>query len=262
MKLFFHTIALEPARWTPRRTSFRLIELLRPIAESGFNQLEIYEPHLNDDCIETRDCLDQHQLQAPILSSYINLNPAVTSDAELSAGIEVLKERIQFFGFKTLRLFPGVMMSPEDTVGIHQFMERLRALAQQLPQIEMLIETHDHSLADDFHLPVRIVEEIGLPNLGLLYQPTIFAPEKALEQWSIQKHLVRHLHFQNRKPDLSFGTIQEGIIDWKSIVTHLSPDVNATLEFVPVGICSVEQFNLDVTLAQARSEADYIRQIS
>jgi len=262
MKLLFHTIVLEPARWTPQRISCRLIDLLGPIAASGFNQLEIYELHLNDDPVEIRDSLARHQLQPLVLSSYINLNPTVTSDAELSAQIEVLVERIQFFGFKSLRIFPGSQMSPTDSAGIHQFTDRLRSLAQRLPQIQLLLETHDHSLADDPRLLVRIVEDLALPNVGVLYQPTIFTAESALEQWALQKHLIRHIHLQNRNSDQSFATVQDGVIPWKLLLANLPEGVNATLEFVPVSICSIEQFNLDATLAQARSEMEYIRQIA
>ena len=262
MKLLFHTIALEPARWTPQRSSFRLIDLLGPIAESGFNRLEIYEPHLDGPADEIRDRLALHQLQPVILSSYLNLNPAVTSDDKLSEMTEAVVERIHFFGFKSLRIFPGSKMTQTNEADLHQFIERLRHLAEQLPQTGILLETHDGTLADDPQFLVRIVEELALPNVGLLYQPLVFTAEKALEQWALQRHLIRHIHLQNRSPDLSFATIQDGVVPWKSLLADLPPGVDATLEFVPAGICSVDQFNLDVTLAQARFEFEYIRQIA
>ena len=131
-----------------------------------------------------------------------------------------------------------------------------------MPQTGILLETHDGTLADDPQFLVRIVEELALPNVGLLYQPLVFTAEKALEQWALQRHLIRHIHLQNRSPDLSFATIQDGVVPWKSLLADLPPGVDATLEFVPAGICSVDQFNLDVTLAQARFEFEYIRQIA
>ena len=262
MKLLLHTIALEPARWTPQRTSLRLVELFEPIAESGFDRLEIYEPHLDDDADEILAGLRRVQIQPVILSSYLNLNPAETSNIELKAKLDLLVERIRFFGFKKLRLFSGLRMSLTDSSAIAEFTARVATIANQLPQTEVLLETHDGSLADDPSLIVRVVEELALPNLGLLYQPTLFNAESPLEQLAVQKHLIRHIHLQNRNPDRSFTTLRDGVIPWKSIVTGLSSDVDATLEFVPVGICPLEEFNLAETLAQVRSEAEFARELT
>ena len=108
---------------------------------------------------------------------------------------------------------------------------------------------------------MRLVEELALPNVGLLYQPTFFTAESAREQLALQKHLIRHVHLQNRNTDLSFATLRDGVIPWKSLLAELTPGVDATLEFVPTGICTVAQFDLDETIAQACSEAEYFRQL-
>jgi hypothetical protein len=67
---------------------------------------------------------------------------------------------------------------------------------------------------------------------------------------------------QNRKADGSFATLQEGVIPWQQIIPQLDGSVTATLEFVPQGICSVEEFDLSATLLQAQSEAEYFRKIA
>ena len=261
MNILLHTIALEPARWTPARVSQRLVDLLAPIADAGFEQIEIFEPHLDGDASEICEGLVKHQLQPVMLSSYLDLNPATTSDTEHASKVEILADRIQFFGFQKLRLFAGSRMSPTDPGAIAAFTTRVRVLANSLPKTEVLLETHDGSLADDSRLIVRIVEELDLPNVGLLYQPTLFTAESALAQLALQKHLIRHVHLQNRNPDLSFATLRNGVIPWKSIFAELSPDVDATLEFVPVAICTVEQFDLKAALAEARAEVEYAREI-
>jgi len=241
------------------RVSRRLVDLLAPIADAGFDRLEIYEPHLDGDAAEIRESLVRNGLTPKILSSYLNLNPAETSDSEFAAKLEVLAERIQFFGFESLRLFPGSKIAASDTGAIALFMARVHALANRLSKTQVLLETHDGSLADDARLIVCIVEELDLPNVGLLYQPTVFTAQSALEQLAIQKHLIRHVHLQNRNPDLTFATLREGVIPWKSILAELSSGVEATLEFVPAGICPIEDFDLATTLAQASTEAEYVR---
>ena len=196
-----------------------------------------------------------------ILSSYIDLNPATTSEADFADKLEVLADRVPFFGFQKVRLFAGSRMSPADSAGIAGFTGRVRSIARMLPKTEILLETHDGSLADDPRLIVRIVEELDLPNVGLLWQPTVFTAESALAQLALQKHLVRHVHLQNRNPDLSFSTLRAGIIPWKTILQEFSPEVGATLEFVPVAICTVEQFDLNTAIAEARSEVEFINEI-
>lgn len=261
MDILLHTIALEPARWTPQRVSRPLTELLLPIAAAGFRRLEIYEPHLTDASTspEIKDALARLDLVPVILSSYLNLNPSVTPDAGLDAKLQQLRERFDYYGFEKLRLFPGPGMNGEDKAAIAIFIDRLKRLAGKLSNVEVLLETHDGSLADDPALLVRLVEDLALPNVGLLYQPTFFEPQGAFDQFRLQKHLIRHLHCQNRNPDLSFATLKDGVIPWPEIFGQLPAGVNATIEFVPVGICSPAEFDLDATLQQARAETDYVR---
>ena len=93
--------------------------------------------------------------------------------------------------------------------------------------------------------------------MGLLYQPTFFEPESALRQFAIQQPYIRQIHLQNRHPDLSFAPLGEGVIPWGSILPKLKKSITATLEFVPAGICRVEEFDLAAVLLQAQSEAAY-----
>src|SRR5205823_2296028 len=145
-----------------------------------------------------------------------------------------------------------------DGKGIEVFKARLLRLISQIPATQVLLETHDGSLADDPALLVRLVEELALPKLGLLFQPTVFNAESARKQFQIQRPFIRQIHLQNRNPDLSFATLRDGVISWNQILEQLGGEADATLEFVPAGICNVEQFDLAKTLRQARTEADYV----
>ena len=78
MKIYLHTIALEPARWTAQRVSQNLIDLLPVIAEAGFPEVEVFEPHLTSETTsgEIRDAFARFGITPVILSSYLNMNPA------------------------------------------------------------------------------------------------------------------------------------------------------------------------------------------
>jgi sugar phosphate isomerase/epimerase len=259
MNLLLHTIALEPARWTPRRVSRPLVELLPAIAAAKFRELEIYEPHLGDGVESTaiREGFERLGLVPIVLSSYLNLNPAHTSDAVLDQEISKLAERIVFHGFRKVRLFPGSGMKPADESATAVFMDRLDRLLRRIPPVEVLLETHDGSLADDPALLVRLMGQLP-GNVGLLYQPTCFTRQSALDQFRLQKPFIRHLHLQNRNPDLSFATLGEGIIPWGEILGEIGDHADATLEFVPAGIQPEEAFDLQTVLRQAREETDYV----
>ena len=262
VKLLLHSIALEPARWTPARVSHPLIELLPAIAAANFRELEIYEPHLGAGTVSPllRDHFSRLEIIPVILSSYLDLNPARTSDSLLEETALTLIQRVDCYGFRKVRLFPGSGMDPQDGAAIAIFMDRLGNLARRLAPVEVLLETHDNTLADSPALLVSLLDRLPA-NVGLLYQPTFFTRERALEQFRLQKPFIRHLHLQNRTPSLSFATIGAGVIPWQEILPALGEEVGATIEFVPVGICPAETFNLQATLRQAREEMDYVHAI-
>lgn len=262
MKILFHTIAIEPERWTPKRVSRPLTEILGPVAAAGFRELEIYEPHLGAEATSSaiRETLQANGQTPVILSSYLNLSPASMTDGEAEEGIEQIAGRTDFYGFSKVRLFAGSKLQPEDAAGIAGFVERVRRMADRMPRTEIVLETHDGSLADDSRAVMAAMEQIQRPNVGLLFQPTFFTDREAiLEQFRLQRPHVRHLHLQNRNRDLSFARMADGIVPWRELFAMGAASCDATLEFVPVAICGVEDFNLEASLAQAVSEVESVR---
>ncbi len=173
----------------------------------------------------------------------------------MDAKLEEMRQRIDYYGFRSVRIFPGPGMNPSDRQGIAVFIGRLERLVASLPGTQILLETHDGSLADDPETITDIVRELHAPSVGLLYQPTFFEPDRALRQFDLQQPFIRHVHLQNRHPDLSFALLREGVIPWHRILPALDKTVTATLEFIPVAICPVEQFDLPAALLQAQSES-------
>lgn len=261
MEILFHTIALEPARWTPRRVSQSLTTLLPRIALAGFRGLEIFEPHLREEALRPaiRDALADNGLTAEILSSYLDL-AALTED-DLPGACGVLEETLRFFGFRRLRLFPGPRIEPSDAPAVEAFVGRLAVLSERFRDVEILLETHDGSIADDPGIMVEVVKNLEAPNVGLLFQPTRFEEEKALAQFALQKEFIRHFHLQNRTPAGAFDTLENGVVPWARILREAPPGTKATLEFVPAGICPENEFDLEATLRQAVAEKAFVERI-
>ncbi|MDD5351001.1 MAG: TIM barrel protein [Chthoniobacteraceae bacterium] len=258
--ILLHTIALEPARWTSQRVSQSLLALLPRIAAAGFHAIEVFEPHLQaqEQWPQIQSVLREQGITPVVLSSYIDLNPARTPDQEIEQSTQRIKACCAFFGFKKLRVFPGSGMQPGDAESVRIYTERLARLVRALPEVDILLETHDHSLADDPAAVLRIVQAVAAPNLGLLYQPTLFKPQEAWDQFQLQKGHIRHLHLQNRNEELGFVSLASGVVQWEKILGAADASVGATLEFVPSGICPVEQFDLETVLAQAKAEVEWI----
>ena len=259
--IFLHTIALEPARWTPQRVSRPLAEILPAIARAGFRQLEVFEPHLTlaPDEAALPAVFSSLGLEPVMLSSYMNVNPAVTADAAFERDAQALEARVRRFGFRKIRLFPGPGVLPTDEPLIATVQARLAALARRLPEVEFLLESHDGSIADAPERLVRLVRDLALPNVAILFQPTVFEAQPALRQVECQAPWVRHLHLQNRAANdkSRFVRLAEGGVSWKEIVAKLhahGAQVSATLEFVPSAICPVEAFDLERSLAEAVEE--------
>jgi sugar phosphate isomerase/epimerase len=259
MEVFLHTIALEPARWTPQRVSRPLLELLPRIAQSRFRKLEIFEPHLalsgNEERL--RDAMREHGLEPVILSSYLRLAPEPADAGQVERQMDELLARVFRFGFKAVRLFP--IAGPPG-----ELERRARKLAESAPEVEFLFETHDGSLADDPARLVEFIESLGQPNCALLFQPTFFDPEGTMRQFELERPFIRHVHLQNRQHANrgEFASLEGGLINWSPMLKSLAPGVAASIEFVPAGICAPAEFDLERTFAEIEESAAWVERVT
>ncbi|CAN5796712.1 hypothetical protein BH09VER1_BH09VER1_19630 [soil metagenome] len=263
MDLLLHTICLEPARWTPQRVSQSLPDLIPGIAAAGFTQVEIYEPHLADpgQWEETKASLESHGITPLILSSYADFGPNGLSDAAAAEAFIRIGELVRFFDLRAVRLFPAPRVDPDDATSIAAFVERTRDIAARMPATQFLLETHDGSIADHPQRIVEVVKSIALPNVGLLFQPTVFDDARAQAQFDLQRPFIRHVHLQNRKPVEGFELLEKGTVRWERILRNLLPGTAASLEFVPRGICPEADFQLAAVLKEAESERKWVESI-
>ncbi len=243
-----HTIALEPLRWLPQKIFRPLPELLPAIAEAGFSTLEIFEPHAKQVGFKVlKRHLGEWNLTAPVLSSYLH----ILECEEETAYLETLKSAVEDGEFRAVRLFPGEKKHPDDEESVKVFCDRLGGLADDLPEIDFLLETHNNSFADEPELIVEIVKNLGKNNVGLLWQPIVFEPAAARLQFEMQSPWIRHYHLQNRDAQGKFTEIFSGVIPWEEFLT--SHPADASIEFVASGIKPAEEFFLPEVLAEAQT---------
>ncbi len=247
-RVLLHTIAVEPARWTPERVSIRPAELAASIFAAGFRDIEVFEPHWDGG-----DAFALQGLRTVVLSSYIALTPSASPEGAFKSAMARL---VSIAGtFEKIRIFPGMGMQPGDP-DTSELIRRIQRIASSLPQKQILLETHDGSIADDPASVVDLVRRVERENVAILWQPTIFEPEQALRQFELQRSLVRHFHLQNRNPDRSFCRIRDGVIPWEDIFRSHAADIS--IEFVESGIRPREAFDLGTAIAEAAEVRDWL----
>lgn len=246
--VYLHTIALEPSRWTPDKVWRPLPELLPEIAAAGFTELEIFEPHAEKIGFENlKHTLDTFALRSPILSSYIRIG-VEDEEAEI---IEKLRRGVIDGKFSAVRLFPGKSRVAGDQEAVKRFTTQMAKLANALPQVDFLLETHDGSLGEESDVIVNVLKDLQNPKIGLLWQPLIFTREEARRQFALQQPWIRHYHLQNRNKDNQFVEIFSGLVPWEEFLT--AHPVNASVEFVRAGLKPAADFSLADALAEART---------
>ena len=108
MDILFHTISMEPARWTSQRVSQKLSDLIPKIAGASFEKLEIYEPHLAAEDEEALlASLFKHGLDPVMLSSYLQISPGKTDNEKFAAEKGELIARVNQLDGSSASYLPG-----------------------------------------------------------------------------------------------------------------------------------------------------------
>lgn len=256
-----HTIALEPARWTERRVSICLAEIAERLVAYGFKYLEVFEPHLTgaSDHLAIKCACRHFGLEMVVLSSYLDLSPLSSDEPTFKSALSDLEGLVESFQFDKVRLFPGHAVSPYDEAAFKELCYRVKIIAARMTRTEILLESHEDTIADSPQRLVDAIEAIARPNVGILFQPTRFNWDETLSQYNLQKKYIRHMHLQNRSPKGGFSLLADGVVDWGKLLRGVS--CQTSLEFVPAGICLEEKFCIDEVLAQARSEMLVIQEL-
>ena len=223
MRLLFNTIMLEVNRWTQDKTLTRpLSELLAPIKEANFSELEIWQYHISrlpaDEITTLKDQLDTLELQTVALGAYPVLHLESTEGQEAAADLERLVDYAKVLGATTFKVFAGRLASADvDAETWSRSTTRLRNLAGLLADngMDLTLETHSNTLCDTPASTQRLLGEIGdLDHFGLCFQPyTNQDTQATLAFFADLGPAVRHIHLQNRTmADNTCSRLADG--DW------------------------------------------------
>ena len=168
MQLLLNTIMLEPNRWTGDRSlTCPLTDLLKPVAEAGFRDLEIWQYHVSRldrgelDTLMT--AMDEVGLRCAALGAYPSLHVTGSEWEEMDAELGKLVDFGGVLGIEAFKIFPGSLGSEKaDGVQRSLTVERIRILAERLAErgVALTMETHGNTLCDTLDSTLRLLGEV------------------------------------------------------------------------------------------------------
>lgn len=268
--LLLNTIALEPNRWTDEKVPFySLDELLRPIADTGFRFVELWQYHLSrarPAAVRTfRTMADDLGLQVPVVGWY----PALHLRGQ--ARHQQLDDACQLFdaarqmGADVVKLFVGDQASDALSDAAYQrSVECMQQFAEEAAARTLTLtgETHVHTLFDRVASCQQFRAAVGAANFKICYQPYDFQDtQRAIEDYvTLSEHVV-HVHYQGRRND-TFAPLETADLDFDALTGTLAAhpfEGYLCIEFVEG--CVVDDpahFDLDRVLASAHRDRAFV----
>ena len=199
---------LEVNRWTAdHQLSCPLSDLLAPLAQAGFDQLELWQYHISplddaglDNLVQK---LQAHQIQTPALGAYPTLHLEGAEGHAAETELYRLVEYARRLEVNTLKIFPGRLASAKaDSAAWERSVSRLKTLAAELDRsgMRLTLETHGNTLCDTLPSTQRLLAALAkTDNLGLCFQPyTDQDTTAALAAYDLLADHIWHIHLQNR----------------------------------------------------------------
>ncbi|MFQ6097962.1 MAG: sugar phosphate isomerase/epimerase family protein [Armatimonadota bacterium] len=253
MKMGLCTIALRE----------KLLEDVLNIAkDTGFEGVEIWgrEPHISETFDEGRVLAARHMVKSRDLAismfgSYLRFGAPPPPNGQRNVTSEDALLTTQALGTRLCRVWAGDRGSAEASRAywdrVVEEMSHACDLASNL-DIELAIEMHDNTLADTGESTVRLIEEVGAPNLKANYQASFRAghdgPYERLEAvlpYVVNVHAQNYSHIAaNPSRKLRMVSLERGVVEYERIVGMLAVngyDGYICVEFVPPGARSKER---------------------
>lgn len=182
-----------------------IADALPRLAQWGFAGVEAWGPHLDQLDDAGLDALRRQAadlgLAIPVVSPYLFLT---RDDPELLARSLATAERsvhqARRLGASRIRTFvdagpQGIGSAQADAGHWARAIANLRRITALAPELLFVIETHPNTLADTAETTLRLLREVGAPNLRVLFQPL---RSDCLDDWQALRQHVHHVHLQQQ----------------------------------------------------------------
>lgn len=252
------TVAIEPTRWQRGDAlppTLRLAQWLDPIAQAGFDGLEVWERHLTEASAEDLDAIAGHRLAVSCFNTYTSLD-----DAE-PAGREAVATWVRRTGATGVKFNVGADPDAED-----DYVARIAAWLDTLPDTATLLcECHHRiSIAEDPSVAARIFDAVGAPRrLGAIVH-THDGRDHLQACFDAYGDRIRHVHVNHLRFDEglvapALAEIEDEVGAKVDLLRGLGFDGTWTIEFVR-GVSTADD-RPEVTVAQAAADLAVLRSL-
>lgn len=227
------TVAIEPNRWgtvsPDRRPVTRLDDWLVPIAEAGFDGLEVWDRHLLEATSDDVDSVLSGPLPVTVFNSYADFGPGAAAEEERRIAA-VWAERT---GSRAVKFNVGNDPDQESA-----YVERLSQWVDDLPTTTAaLCECHQGiSIAEDPTVAARILEAAGPPGRAQALVHTHDAPDLVRAKFDAYGARIAHVHVNfldfAAMAHPTLGSVADELRAFVELVRSLGFAGSWTLEFV------------------------------
>jgi 3-dehydroshikimate dehydratase len=209
------------------------IELVLPqAAAAGFEAVELFGGHIDGkSALELRSLRSQAAslgLRLLSVAPYLSFvrSPEAAAESRETARRFVRYARV--LGCSHLRTFTdsgpaGIAGSTASAGQWAQGVAALRWLAVEAPDLVLAVETHRWTLADTPATAERLIDEVAMPNLCLLFQ--VMGPDPstatAIAQFDRLRPLIGHIHIAGASADGGTCPVDEGVRDSAALLRHI-----------------------------------------
>lgn len=98
----------------------------------------------------------------------------------------------------------------------------LRRITAMAPDLRFVVETHGQTLADTPASTLRLLHEVGAPNLCVNFQPS--RQFGLADAWGQLRDHVEHMHLHNQTADGKGTWVEEGVVDFAALLQRIAAD--------------------------------------
>lgn len=277
MEILINTIALEPNRWTAKKIPhFSLKDLMQPIKDAGFEDVEVWQHHLThtniDDIRDIWKQADRMGLRFRVVGVY----PVLHLDGEEAlreerAQMDVIEKAV-ILGAPLMKIFAGTIrgaeITPQQRLLTAEHLKDWQIVAKE-NGLTICIELHGNTLFDPVEVGEAFLAEYPGLDIGICYQPYDFTDTAAAVALAERfRGKIMHVHLQGRRRTadggMEFCLLEEAEIDYRQLLPVIlegNEAVSCGIEFVKGCTAPAEHFQVDLVLENAVRDAEFIRSI-
>ncbi len=207
-------------------------DVVKRYAEIGYDAVEILGRQIENNSEQSlrdlRKLADDRGIKLLVVSPYFILTRNRQHFDESMKTAEWSVNTAHILGATKIRTFTDVAgdgIGSDAATSEHwdQAVEGLQRICAMDRQIEFVVETHPHTLADQVDSIEQLFSRVNQPNLKLNFQPTAPTIAHGLNRaFDRLKDLITHMHLHQLKSDGQGTYVDEpGEVDFPDFTTHI-----------------------------------------